>query len=444
MEHIIIISLGCPKNTVDSEIMSALAENSGYVITTDAAKADIAIINTCAFIEPAVEEAISTILETAKLKHNAVLKKLIVAGCLTERYREKILDEIPEVDLCIGIDGIEKLGDLLRENATGVVTGDLESIDFLNLGRKLSTGGGTAYVKISDGCDNTCTYCMIPSIRGKMRSRTIEDIYGEVFNLCRENGVKEVILVAQDTTAYGKDIYGKTALVDLLKELVKIKELYWIRMLYCYPELISDELIDIMIKEKKIINYLDIPFQHASDEVLKHMGRKGTYADYTNLVEKLRTNIPDIIIRTTFITGFPGETDDDFNLLLNFIDESRFDRVGVFTYFDEDKAPSYNLPDKIKPEISSTRRDILMSLQNSISLENNTNRVSYIYDIIIGDVSDDGIFYEGRSYGEAPEIDGIVYVASAEPLESGDIVKVKILEAREYDLIGEAIYDTSK
>lgn len=439
MERIMIISLGCPKNIVDSEIMAAIAETSGYEITNDANSADIAVINTCAFIEPAVEEAISTILETAKLKENAVLKKLIVAGCLTERYKEKILDEIPEVDLCIGIDGIDKLGALLRENAGGIVTGDLESIDFLNLGRKLSSGAGTAYVKISDGCDNTCTYCMIPSIRGKMRSRTIGNIFEEVLALCKESGVKEIILVAQDTTAYGTDLYGKASLVDLLRELIKIEELRWVRMLYCYPELISDDLIDIMVKEDKIINYLDIPFQHASDVILKKMGRKGTFSAYRNLVEKLKNRIPDIIIRTTFITGFPGESDEDFNILLQFIEECRFDRVGVFTYFDEDKAASYNLPGKIKPEISSKRRDILMSLQNSISLENNKNRVSRFYDIIIGDVSDDGIFYEGRSYGEAPEIDGIIYVASAEPLESGDIIKVKILEARDYDLIGAAV-----
>ncbi len=439
MERVMIISLGCPKNTVDSEIMSAVAENSGYLMTTDADTADIAVVNTCAFIEPAVDEAITVILETALLKKTGKLKKLIVAGCLTERYREKIIEEIPEVDLCIGVDGITLLGDLLKENREGMVTGPLESVDFLNFDRKTSTNGGTAYLKISDGCDNTCTYCMIPSIRGRMRSRSIEDICNEARLMCGTGGIKEIILVAQDTTAYGTDIYGKPVLIDLLKELVKIDKLKWIRMLYCYPELITDEFIELIAKEEKLVKYLDIPFQHASDRILKLMGRKGTLAEYNELVDKLRVKIPDIIIRTTFITGFPGENEEDFKILKSFIENSRFGRVGVFTYFDEDGAASYNLPDKIDFSVSSKRRGMIMEIQNGISLENNKKRVNSIYDIIIGDVSDDGIFYEGRSYGEAPDIDGTVYVASAKPLEPGDMVRVKILEARDYDLIGEAV-----
>lgn len=439
MERVMIISLGCPKNTVDSEIMSALAEDSGYEITTDELSANIAIVNTCAFIEAAVEEAIATILETAELKRNGSLKKLIVAGCLTERYREKILNEIPEVDLCIGVDGIPLLGKLLKDNNKGVVTGDLDSIDFLNLDRKLSESGSTAYVKISDGCDNTCTYCMIPSIRGKMRSRTIQDIKSEVIGLCNNSGIKEIILVAQDTTAYGLDIYGKLALTDLLRDLVKVEKLKWIRMLYCYPELITDELIELMVENDKLVHYLDIPFQHASDRILKLMGRNGTHDEYNNLIKKLHKNMPDIIIRTTFITGFPGENDNDFENLRSFIEDSKFGRVGIFTYYDEDGAASYKLPDKIEFDVSASRRDNIMSMQKEISLQINEKRVQKIYDIIIGDVSDDGIFYEGRSYGEAPEIDGIVYVACAQPLNKGDIVPVKILEAREYDLIGEAI-----
>ncbi len=439
MERVMIISLGCPKNTVDSEIMSAIAENAGYEITTDPKTAKIAVVNTCAFIESAVVEAIETILETAKLKETGVLKKLIVAGCLTERYKEKISEEIPEVDLCIGIDGIPLLGKLLKENAKGLVTGELESIDFLNLERKLSQDGGTAYIKISDGCDNSCTYCMIPSIRGKMRSRTIEDISNEVKKLCSENGIKEIILVAQDTTAYGADIYGAPSLVQLLHELVKIDEVKWIRMLYCYPELILKPLISIMAAEEKIINYLDIPFQHASDSILKLMGRKGTLAEYNGLINKLKNIIPDIVIRTTFITGFPGENDDDFNILKTFIAENKFDRVGVFTYFDEDGAASYMLPDKVGNDLALKRRDEIMELQRGISQTKNQERLDNIYDIIIENVSDDGIFYEGRSYAEAPEIDGKVFVASAEPLMAGEIVRVKILEAREYDLIGEVV-----
>ena len=276
----------------------------------------------------------------------------------------------------------------------------------------------------------------LPATRG---SPAIRAPLTEVRKLCELNGIKEIIIVAQDTTAYGTDIYGKPSLVALLKALVKIEKLSWIRMLYCYPELISDELIDVISSNHKILNYLDIPFQHASGRILKLMGRKGTLDDYKALINKLRARIPDVVIRTTFITGFPGESEVDFEILWSFIQESKFKRVGVFTYYDEDGAASFNLPDKVPFSASAKRRDALMEMQNAISLENNKKRVGNIYDIIIGDVADDGIFYEGRSYGEAPEIDGKVYIASAEPLEQGSMVRVKILEAREYDLIGEAL-----
>ena len=439
MEHIAIVSLGCPKNTVDSEILAAVADNSGYELTNDLENAEIAVINTCAFIQPAVEEAISTILDVSELKKTGKLKKLIVAGCLTERYREKILEELPEVDLCIGIDAIPELGRILQEGQDGILTGKKDSIDFLELPRKLSANDGSAYIKISDGCDNTCTYCMIPSIRGKMRSRRIEDIVNEVTGLTKEHNLHEAILVAQDTTNYGFDLYGKPSLVDLLERLISSEGPKWYRMLYCYPELIDDRLIDLIAANDNLVPYFDIPMQHASDRILKLMGRKGTNGYYRELIEKIRHKVPDAVIRTTFITGFPGESNEDFNELHKFIKEMKFDRIGVFTYCDEDGAASYKLPGKISDEISSKRRDILMREQAEISRKINEKRVGKVYDIIISNVSDDGIFYEGRSYAEAPEIDGLVYVASSEPLEPGDMVRVRILEAREYDLIGEAV-----
>jgi len=444
MERVAIISLGCPKNTVDSEILAAAAGDSGFELTTDVKSADIAVVNTCAFIEPAVQEAIDTILDLAELKKKGNLRKLIVAGCLTERYREKIIDELPEVDLCIGIDAIPDIGRILSEETGGVITGDKKSIDFLELPRKLSSGDKSAYIKISDGCDNTCTYCMIPSIRGKMRSRTIENIVSEVVNLTNEHDLHEIILVAQDTTNYGKDLYGKPALSELLGKLVEGRGPAWIRMLYCYPELIDDNLIEIIACNDRLIPYFDIPMQHASDRILKLMGRKGTNSYYRELIGKIRKRIPEAIIRTTFITGFPGESMDDFEILHQFVKDMEFDRIGVFTYCDEDGAASYKLPDKIEKQTASERRDILMETQAAISRTTNEKRVGKVYDIIISNVSDDGIFYEGRSYGEAPDIDGLVYIASSEPLEPGDMVEARILEAREYDFIGEALNDTSE
>ena len=367
MEHIAIISLGCPKNTVNSEILAAIAGNSGYELTNELEKAEIAVVNTCAFIEPAVEEAISTILDVSKLKKTGKLRRLIVAGCLTERYREKILEEMPEVDLCIGIDAIPHLGRILTEEPDGVLTGDRDSVDFLELPRKLSSSDKSAYIKISDGCDNTCTYCMIPSIRGRMRSRTIESIVKEVSSLTKEYNLHEAVLVAQDTTNYGFDIYGKPSLSDLLENLVNTDGPEWFRMLYCYPELIDDRLIDLIASSDRIVPYFDIPLQHASDRILKLMGRKGTNAYYRELIEKIRKRIPDAVIRTTFITGFPGENDEDFIKLHEFVKDMEFDRIGGFTYCDEDGAASYKLPDKIKGAVASKRRDILMTEQSAIS-----------------------------------------------------------------------------
>ncbi len=436
MEQVMLISLGCPKNTVDSEIIAALLENEGFSMTGDVKEADAVVVNTCAFIQPAVEEAISVILEYAGLKAAGGIEKLVVAGCLTERYKDKIIEEIPEVDFCIGVDGITKIADLLRENFTGVSRNGYPEVDFLNLPRKLSDSVGTAYLKISEGCDNFCTYCMIPSIRGSQRSRTIGDIEKEAALLCSQNNVKELIIVAQDTTAYGTDIYGKPSLVKLLERLVEVEDLEWIRLLYCYPELIDDELVDLIAREEKILNYIDIPLQHASDNVLKLMGRKGTYENYTKLINKLRHKIDNMVIRTTFITGFPGETKKDFDILKKFVKQNRFDRLGVFPYYDEDKVPAYRLPGKVPEAVKQARRDEIMKMQNAISREINEARVGSVYDIIITNVADDGIFYEGRSYAEAPEIDGVVYVASERQLEPGEIVKVKILEAQDYDLIG--------
>ena len=304
MMKILINSLGCPKNLVDSEIIAKSLSDGGYNFTDNIENADAVVINTCSFIEPAVKEAIDVILDAARYKEKGSLKKIIVTGCLVERYKEQILDSIPEVDLCVGIDGYNDITSILKKTEKSVICGPKTDVSFMNKSRILSDNTASAYIKISEGCNNKCTYCTIPSIRGKFRSRTIDDIYQEVENLCVSNGIKEITLVAQDTTAYGIDIYGKPSLVNLLAKLETIKSLEWIRLLYCYPELISDELIEIMKNSTKILHYIDMPLQHSSDKVLKLMGRKGTYKEYTDLINKLRSKIPDIVIRTTFIVAF--------------------------------------------------------------------------------------------------------------------------------------------
>jgi ribosomal protein S12 methylthiotransferase len=436
---ILINSLGCPKNLVDSEIIANSLKEACHELTADINDAEIAIINTCAFIEPAVKEAIDVILKTSESKQNGKLKKLIVTGCLVERYKSEILDNMPEVDLCIGIDGYKNINELINMSERTFICGAKTDSSFMNNKRLLSYNNGTAYLKIAEGCDNHCTYCTIPKIRGKQRSRSIEDICAEATDLVINHGIKEITLIAQDTTAYGKDIYGKPSLNELLKKLEQTEGLLWIRLLYCYPELISDELIETIKNSSKILHYIDIPLQHASDRILKLMGRKGSYDKYRSLIEKIRTQIPDMIIRTTFIVGFPDETEDDFDILRRFTEECRFDRAGVFEYCKEDGTPAARMKNQITKKSKADRKERLMLIQQKIAFDKNNERLEKIYSIIIQGVADDGIFYEGRSYGEAYEIDPLVYVSSKEPLEIGQIVDVKILNTDGYSIVGEVI-----
>lgn len=439
MMKILINSLGCPKNLVDSEIIAKSLSDGGYNFTDNIENADAVVINTCSFIEPAVKEAIDVILDAARYKEKGSLKKIIVTGCLVERYKEQILDSIPEVDLCVGIDGYNDITSILKKTEKSVICGPKTDVSFMNKSRILSDNTASAYIKISEGCNNKCTYCTIPSIRGKFRSRTIDDIYQEVENLCVSNGIKEITLVAQDTTAYGTDIYGKPSLVNLLAKLETIKSLEWIRLLYCYPELISDELIEIMKNSTKILHYIDMPLQHSSDKVLKLMGRKGTYKEYTDLINKLRSKIPDIVIRTTFIVGFPQETEEDFENLCLFIKENRFDRAGFFEYSREPDTPAYKLKGQISKQVKAQRREVAENLQNSILLNKNDDRIGREYSIIIQGISEDGLFYVGRSYAEAYEIDPLIYISSKEPLNVKDIVNAVIVAKDNDSLFAEVV-----
>ena len=439
MKTILINSLGCPKNLVDSEIIAKSLSDYGYVFTDKIEEADAVIINTCSFIEPAVKEAIDVILETVKYKEKGILKKIIVTGCLVERYKEQIFDSIPEVDVCIGIDGYNDIASVLSMTEKTIICGPKSAVDFMNKERILSDNTASTYVKISEGCDNRCTYCTIPSIRGRFRSRNIEDIYKEVEKLCSDQGIKEITLVAQDTTAYGNDIYGKPSLHLLLKKLETIKPLKWIRLLYCYPELISDELISMIKNSSKILHYIDMPLQHSSDRILKLMGRTGTNARYTELIDKLRSNIPDIVLRTTFIVGFPQETEEDFENLCEFIKKSRFDRAGFFEYCRETGTPAYKLKGQIPKKIKIQRRKEVEKIQYNILQSKNDDRIGMVYSIIIQGISDDGLFYIGRSYAEAYEIDPVIYVSSKEPLSVMDMVNAVIVAKDDDSLIAEVV-----
>ncbi|OQC01030.1 MAG: Ribosomal protein S12 methylthiotransferase RimO [Firmicutes bacterium ADurb.Bin099] len=439
MKKILINSLGCPKNLVDSEIMAKLLKDSGYVFTDNIQEAHIAIINTCSFIQPAVEEAINVILEAAEYKKQGILEKVVVTGCLVERYKEEIITSIPEVDVCVGIDGYKDIASVVGKTDKKLICGNKTDVGFMNIERLLSEHTASTYVKIAEGCDNRCTYCTIPSIRGRYRSRSIEDIYAEAEKLCSLHGIKEITLVAQDTTAYGTDIYGKPSLDLLLKKLERVESLQWIRLLYCYPELITDELIDTIKNSKKILHYLDIPLQHSSDRILKLMGRKGTCAMYRELIDKLRFHIPDIVLRTTFIVGFPKETEEDFENLCEFIKASRFDRAGFFEYCREKGTPAYKLKGQIPKKIKIQRLQQAEQIQQDILISKNDERIGKTYSIIIQDISDDGLFYVGRSYAEAYEIDPVIFVAAKEEITIGDIIDGVIVDIYEGSLIAEVV-----
>lgn len=439
--NVLFVSLGCDKNLVDTEVMLGLLAQKGHQMVDSEDIADVIVVNTCCFIHDAKEESIQTILEMAEYKKAGTLKALIVTGCLAQRYKQEILDEIEEVDAVLGTTSYDKIVDAIEDALVGKKTLALQDVDALPLvdtKRMVTTGGHFAYLKIAEGCDKHCTYCIIPKIRGNFRSVPMERLLSEAEELVSQ-GVKELILVAQETTLYGKDIYGKKSLHVLLKELCKIRGLRWIRILYCYPEEITDELIQVMKEEDKICKYLDLPIQHASDAVLKRMGRRTSKAQLIEIVEKLRKEIPEIALRTTLITGFPGETQEQHEELMEFIDEMEFDRLGVFTYSPEEDTPAAMMADQVEEEVKEDRQAELMELQQEIAFDLAEDMVGReVLVMIEGKVADENV-YVGRTYKDAPNVDGLIFVESGEELMSGDFAKVKVTGALEYDLIGEII-----
>lgn len=432
------ISLGCDKNLSDSEEMLGLLIKNGHEIVDEEEKAEAIIINTCCFINDAKEESVETILEMAEYKKSGSCRVLIVTGCMAQRYKQEILDELPEVDAVLGTTSYEEIVKAIEEAGAGRRYQEFKDINYLpsaQIERVLTTGGHYGYLKIAEGCDKHCTYCIIPSLRGRFRSVPMERLTAQAADMA-EKGVKELILVAQETTVYGKDLYGQKSLHLLLRELCRIRGIRWIRVLYCYPEEIYDELIQVMKEEKKICHYLDLPIQHASDRILKRMGRRTTKAELKKIISKLRREIPDIILRTTLITGFPGETEEDHQELMAFVDEMEFDRLGVFTYSPEEDTPAASMPDQIPEEVKEERRDELMELQQDVSLDKGNSRVGQeVLVMIEGKVSGESA-YIGRTYGDAPKVDGYIFVQTGELLMTGDFARVRVTGALEYDLIG--------
>lgn len=435
---ILFISLGCDKNLADSEEMLGLLTAGGHEITDDETQADAIVINTCCFIKDAKEESVETILEMAEYKKTGNCHALIVTGCMAQRYQKEIIEEVPEVDAVLGTTSYGDIVKALEEAVAGNHFEEFRDIDYLpDTGSKrvLTTGGHFGYLKIAEGCDKHCTYCIIPKLRGKFRSVPMERLIAQAEDMA-EQGVKELILVAQETTVYGKDLYGKKSLHILLKKLCEIRGIRWIRILYCYPEEIYDELIETIRDEKKICHYLDIPIQHASDHILKRMGRRTSKQELIDIVGKLRKEIPDIVLRTTLITGFPGETEEDHEELKEFVDEMEFDRLGVFTYSPEENTPAAEMADQVPEEVKEERRDELMELQQEISYDRGQDRIGQELLVMIeGKVADESA-YIGRTYGDAPKVDGYIFVQTGELLMTGDFAKVRVTGALEYDLIG--------
>ena len=435
---ILFISLGCDKNLADSEEMLGLLTAGGHEITDDETQADAIVINTCCFIKDAKEESVETILEMAEYKKTGSCHALIVTGCMAQRYQKEIIEEVPEVDAVLGTTSYGDIVKALEEAVAGNHFEEFRDIDYLpDTGSKrvLTTGGHFGYLKIAEGCDKHCTYCIIPKLRGKFRSVPMERLIAQAEDIA-EQRVKELILVAQETTVYGKDLYGKKSLHILLKKLCEIRGIRWIRILYCYPEEIYDELIETIRDEKKICHYLDIPIQHASDRILKRMGRRTSKQELIDIVGKLRKEIPDIVLRTTLITGFPGETEEDHEELKEFVDEMEFDRLGVFTYSPEENTPAAEMADQVPEEVKEERRDELMELQQEISYDRGQDRIGQELLVMIeGKVADESA-YIGRTYGDAPKVDGYIFVQTGELLMTGDFAKVRVTGALEYDLIG--------
>lgn len=436
---IMFISLGCDKNLVDTEMMLGMLAEKGYQFTDDEQEAEIVVVNTCCFIGDAKEESINTLIEIGQLKETANVKMLIAAGCLAQRYRKEIREQIPEVDVIIGTMAIDKIVEAVEEYQTKQYTTFVEDIDRTPVSGKnrvVTTGGHYAYMKIAEGCDKRCSYCIIPKVRGSYRSIPMETLLKEA-NTLVEQGVKELILVAQETTLYGTDLYGKKSLPELLRKLSEIRGLYWIRILYCYPEEITEELINTIAELPKVCHYLDIPIQHASDKILKHMGRRTNQQQLKDKIAMIRSKIPDMCLRTTLITGFPGESQEDHEQSMAFVDEMEFDRLGVFTYSAEEDTPAAGFPDQIEEEVKKDRQADIMELQQEIAFEKAEGMTGQdVLVMIEGKVADENA-YVGRTYKDAPNVDGLVFVNTDRELMTGDFVPVHITGSYEYDLIGE-------
>lgn len=439
--NVLFVSLGCDKNLVDSEFMLGILRDNGFSLTNEEAEADVMVVNTCCFIHDAKEESIQTILELAEYKKLGRLKVLLVTGCLAQRYRQEILTEIPEVDAVVGTTAIDKIADTIKEALKGKKAecyADLDALPLPETTRVNTTGGYVSYLKIAEGCDKHCTYCIIPSLRGSYRSIPIERLIKEAEFLA-EGGTKELILVAQETTVYGVDLYGEKRLPELLHRLCAVDGIEWVRLLYCYPEEITDELIQAIKEEPKICHYLDLPIQHAANTVLKRMGRRTNREELDALLAKLRKEIPDIALRTSLITGFPQETEEEHAELLDFVKNARFERLGVFTYSKEENTPAAKMKGQITERLKKQRKRELMALQQEISRQRGKEKVGSMLKVIIeGKLPEENI-YIGRSYMDAPNIDGYVFVHSVDSYLSGEFVNVKVTQAKEYDLIGEAI-----
>ena len=436
---ILFVSLGCDKNLVDTEMMLGMLAERGHTFTDSEEEAEAVVVNTCCFIGDAKEESVNTLLQMAQLKKEGRIRVLIAAGCLAQRYREEIRQEIPEVDEILGTMAIDSIADAIDEAEAGRRENHITEPDapiVYGKKRSVTTGGHYAYLKIAEGCDKRCTYCIIPKVRGSYRSVPMEALVKEAEDLAQA-GVRELILVAQETTVYGKDLYGKKALPELLEKLCRIPGLYWIRLLYCYPEEITDELIACMKKEPKICHYLDMPIQHASDRILKRMGRRTNQQELRERIGRLREEIPDICLRTTLISGFPGETQEEFEELYNFADEMEFDRLGVFPYSQEEGTPAAEFPDQIPQEIREVRRDELMELQQEIAFEKaQAQKGRTLLAMIEGKVEDENA-YVARTYMDAPGVDGLLFINTSKQLLTGDFVRVRVTGSYEYDLIGE-------
>ncbi len=438
LKKISLVSLGCSKNLVDSEEMLGILKEHGFELTGKEDEAEVIIVNTCTFIEAAKTESIECILELAQYKTEGACKALIVTGCMAQRYREQILTEIPEVDAVIGTNDYDKIADVIESLSGGekeILSCGEEYMDMCTRQRIRTTPEYTAYLKIAEGCDNHCTYCVIPSIRGRYRSRKIEEIVAEAEEMVK-GGVREIVVIAQDTTRYGKDLYGEYRLPELLKRLCAIEAAEWVRVHYCYPELVTDELIDVFKTEQKLCNYFDIPIQHCSDAVLKRMGRRTNKAEICALIEKIRREIPDAVIRTSIIVGFPGETEEDFEELCDFVRSMKLERVGVFAYSREEDTPAYSLDNQIDEDEKERRRDALMLIQSEVSEQYSTSKIGTVVRVLVEERDEIIKSYYGRTYADSEEIDGKVFFKSNRKIKSGEFVDVKIEQAMEYDLFG--------